>query len=112
MSSPSDALRAAQTRLVILTWRGVWLNLVVVTSSVAALAASAYHRPFPWTGTLTGVIVALVGVQLWLADGQFTRLGTDRPHGWVRPLALAFLVAGAAFFVWGLLAAAHRLAGT
>jgi hypothetical protein len=112
MSNPSDALRAAFARVLTLTWRGVWLNLVVVALSVASLAVGAYHRPFPWTGVLTGLIVALAGLQLWIADGQFTRLGSGRPHGWVRPLALTFLVAGAAFLALGVLATMHRVTAT
>ena len=58
------------------------------------------------------MIVGLAGIQLWIADGQFTRLGSDRPHRWVRPLSLAFLAAGMAFLTFGVLAAMHRVAAT
>ena len=112
MSNPSEDLRAAFARVVALTWRGVWLNLLVVALSVASLSVGAYHRPFPSTGALTGMIVGLAGIQLWIADGQFTRLGSDRPHGWVRPLSITFLAAGAAFLTFGVLAAVHRVAAT
>jgi hypothetical protein len=110
MSNPSDDLRAAFARVVALTWRGVWLNVLVVALCVASLAVGAYHRPFPSTGALTGV--GLAGMQLWIADGQFTRLGSDRPHRWVRPLSLAFLAAGMAFLTFAVLAAVHRVAAT
>ena len=112
MSNPSDDLRAAFAHVVALTWRGVWLNLLVVALSVAALAVGPYHRPFPSTGALTGLIVGLAGIQLWIADGQFTRLGSDRPHRWVRPLSLAFLAVGMAFLTLGVLAAMHRVPAT
>jgi hypothetical protein len=77
-----------------------------------SLAASAYHRQFPWTGVLTGGIVALAGYQLWLADGQFTRLGSDRSHRWVRPLGVALVAVGALLVAFGILASVHRVAAT
>lgn len=105
-------MNAAFARVVTLTWRGVWLNLVVAALAGVSLCLGTYHRPFPWTGALTGVIVGSAGYQLWLADGQFTRLGTSRPYAWIRPLAVALLVIGVVLLVLGVLAGMHRVAAT
>ena len=107
----SDAFSAAAARVVALTWRGVWLALTVAALSALSLAIGAYQRPFPWTGALTGLIVALAGYQLWLAEGQFVRLGSTRAHAWVRPLAFALLAVGILLIASGVLAGIHRLLG-
>jgi hypothetical protein len=110
MTDPWDAVNIAFARVVVLTWRGVWLNVVLVALAGVSLCFGTYHRPFPWTGALNGLIVGLAGYQLWLADGQFMRLGTSRSHAWVRPLAVAFLAIGMVLLALGILAAAHRVA--
>jgi hypothetical protein len=111
MNDP-DAFSAATARVVALTWRGVWLAVTVVALSGLSLAVGSYQRPFPWTGALTGFIVALAGYQLWLAEGQFMRLGSSRPHAWVRPLAFALLAVGILLVAAGVLAGIHRVAAT
>jgi len=110
MNDPSNALSAAFARVLARTWRGVWLNLIVVALSGLSLSLATYHRPFPETGALTGLIVGLAGYQLWFADRQFTRLGSRQAHGWVRPLAVVLLATGTVLLWLGALAGMHRVA--
>lgn len=112
MTDQSKELNTAFARVVALTWRGVWLNLIVVALCGVSLWLATYHRPFPWTGALIGVIVGLSGYQLWLAHGQFARLGTNRPHSWVRPVGVILLAVGVVLLLFGVLAGMRRLAAT
>lgn len=109
MNDHSDVVNAAFARVVTRTWRFVWLNLLMATLAVGSLATSVHHGTFSSTDALLGVVIALAGLQLWIADGQFTRLGSARPHRWVRPLAVVFLVVGAGCFAFGVRALLLRL---
>jgi hypothetical protein len=108
MAQPVQDLVAANRRVIALTWRGVQLSLVVVALSISGLAIGMYHRPFPSSGALTGVIVLISGHQLRLAHGQFGRLSPTHPRAWLQPVAYAFYVGGAVILIFGILAAARR----
>jgi hypothetical protein len=96
---------AANQRIIALTWRRVQLSLLVVGLSILSLAMGMYHRPFPPSGALTGMIILISGYQLRLAQGQFGRLSPTHPRAWLQPLAYAFFVGGAVSLTLGLLAA-------
>ena len=108
MAQPVQDLVAMNQRVLALTWRGVRLSLLVVGLSMLSLAIGMYHRPFPSSGALTGIIVLISGYQLRLAHGQFGRLSPTHPPAWLRPLAYAFYVAGAVILTFGILAVVRR----
>lgn len=106
MNTPSETIDATNARLVVLWWRGVGLSLLTAFFSALGLGIGAYHHPFPWTGALTGIIVALTGFQIRLAANQFDRLDTRPAPAWMRPVAWALLGAGAILIVFGVRAIA------
>jgi hypothetical protein len=75
MTEPVQDSVAANRRVIALTWRGVQLSLVVVGLSLSSLAIGMYHRPFPSSGALTGMVVLISGYQLRLRKDN---LGASR----------------------------------
>jgi len=108
MAEPVQDSVAANRRVIALTWRGVQLSLLVVGLSLFSLAIGMYHRPFPSSGALTGIVVLISGYRLRLAQGQFGRFSPTHPRTWLQPLAYAFYVGGAVILTFGILAAARR----
>jgi hypothetical protein len=106
MNRPTQTIDASNARQVVLWWRGVWFSLLAAFFSALSLAIGAYHHPFPWTGVLTGVMVALAGFQFRLAANQFDRIDTKPAPRWMRPIGLALYAAGAILIVFGVRAIA------
>jgi hypothetical protein len=104
----TDALTAANSRIVAATTRTLYLALITAALSVASQAASVAAGPFNWTGALTGVIVLAAGFQTLTAHRQFARLAPEHARPWMTRLAYLMFLVGSLLLGAGILAGLRR----